>query len=525
MIHNRYNKYLIERIVLLKETSSTPSRIFKLLPILIVLLGGSLVSFLGIRFPFLLTLLLIAGIGLMVFFKYPRWLIYSLAALIPFQDEISVGALSGARLSPQTLGSTLLIVIMLLRSLLPGIHTRKILRLPYLYPVLAFLLISSSAVAVGPLITGPIQGIWSVYRTVWVAPLIYLGVWVFLKEAKTIHRALACLAAGGTLGAFIAIVQTITGGRFLSGIGGNYRYLGYLNPLPPEVVNSLSGKFIEVLYLSHTNIFRGFGTFYTSNGLGVLLCVTILITWGLFASKTGKIRWIWLGMVCVQILGIIVTFSRSAWAAVIAGGGILLLPVFLLWIKHPSKIPKALIASVVFALIALPLIFSTANVQKRLLTTFTPTKVTEFNWRVAIWAYSGKQILLHPVLGMGTSIIDNTVVQIHDPSTIDAFSTHNLLFDIAYQRGLITLALYILFWIYFFRSGWKLYKNKSADNNPDRKLILGILAGGTAYIISGTGIASMMTENLATLFWFIFGIVISWQHLQDINKTTSPDAG
>ena len=499
----------------------SPISKIRLLPYIFVLVGGSLVALLVIHTPIAMTILLIACIALLVFLKYPRWLIYALAALIPFQVEILLQQLSGARVSPETLGAALLILLFLLRGLLPGLHTRKLYRAPYFSLLVVFLLLSSFAIARGPLVTSFAQGLWAVYRTVWVAALIYFGIWVFLRDKKTLRQALAWLAASASFGAFTAVVQTITGGKLLSGIGGNYRYLGFLIPLPPEVADSLSGKFIANLYLGNTKIFRGFGSFYTSNGLGVLLCVSIFITWGLSASVTGKKRWLWIGLLGIQVLGIIATFSRSAWAAVIAGCGILLLPVIVKWAKQPIRIPKAVIASLVLALLFLPLIFVNRNIRTRLLTIFTPTQVNEFNWRVAIWDYASKQILRNPILGIGSSIIDNTIVQIHDPNRIESFSTHNLFFDLAYQRGLIALAFYILLWIYYFRSVWKLYNDETEQNIPDQKLFMGLSAGGAAYVVSGIGIASMMTENLATLFWFLFGIVICWKHLRLEHKLIS----
>jgi hypothetical protein len=499
----------------------SPIKKLKLLPIAIVLAGGSLVALLGIQSPLALTILLIACIALLVFMKYPRWLVYSLAAFIPFQVEFFFEQLSGARVSPETLGAALLILLFLLRGLLPGLHTRKIINAPYLNLILVFLLLSSFAIAKGPTVTSIAQGFWAVYRTVWVAPLLYFGVWVFLRDMKTIRQSLVWLVTGASFGAFTAVVQTITGGKLLSGIGANYRYLGFLNPLPPEVVASLSGKFIPLLYLGRTKIFRGFGSFYTANGLGVLLCVSIFITWGLSASGTGKKRWLWMGLLGIQVLGIVATFSRSAWAAVVAGVGILLLPGILKWVKHPIRLPKVLIASLVLACFSLPLIFANSNIRTRLLSIFTPTQVNEFTWRVAIWDYAGKQILRNPILGMGTSIIDNTIVQIHDPNQIESFSTHNLFFDLAYQRGLIVLALYLIFWIVFFISAWKRYKSDLYPDQQERKLMLGLITSGIAYIISGIGNASMMTENLATLFWFLFGVVIAWERLNLKQKSPS----
>jgi O-antigen ligase len=223
----------------------------------------------------------------------------------------------------------------------------------------------------------------------------------------------------------------------------------------------------------------------------------------------------------IQVLGIVATFSRGAWAAAVAGGGILLLPVIIKWMKHPIRLPKALIASLVLAFFSLPLIFANSNIRTRLLSIFTPTQVNEFTWRVAIWDYAGKQILRNPILGTGTSIIDNTIVLIHDPNQIESFSTHNLFFDLAYQRGLIVLALYLILWIVFFKSAWNLYKSDLNQDQPERKLMLGLISGGIAYMISGIGNASMMIENLATLFWFLFGVIIVWERINPKHKLPS----
>jgi O-antigen ligase len=484
----------------------------KYMSLLVVLCVGILVAIMiEVLPPLALGLLLLICIFLFIFLKYPRWLVYALAACIPFQVEVLIGQLSGARFSSQTLGAMLLIIIFLINGLLNGNYPQKIFKTPYLRMIIFFLILSSLAIATGPLVTGYVQGIWAIYRNVWVAPLIFFAVWVFLRNTKFIRRSLVLLAACSSFGAFTALVQIFTSGKLLSGIGTNYRYLGFLVPLPPEVITTISGKFIATLYLGRTHIYRGYGTFLTSNGLGVLLCVSIFITWGLYASGTSKKRWIWILLLGIQIFGLVSTFSRSAWVAALTGMGVILLPVLKKWISHLIRIPKALIASLVIAIIAIPFIFSNENIRTRLLTAFTPTEVGEFAWRVIIWNYASKEILQHPFLGVGTSTIDNTIAQILDPNSIETFSTHNLYFDIAYQRGLINLAFFILFSLFFFRSALKIYLDFKKNNLSDQKLVLGLIAGVVAFLVSGIGSASMANENLATLFWLLFGIVVTWE--------------
>jgi hypothetical protein len=476
----------------------------------VILLFGFLVAIPVMQFPLIVSLLLFTCIALFVFFKYPRWLVHVLAACIPFQVEILLAQLSGARLSPQTLGAILLIFMFLMRGLLNENHSHKILNIPYIKILIVYLLFGSLAIAAGPSVTGFFQGIWSIYRTVWAAPLIYFAVWLYLKDLKSFRQPLVWLALSASVGSITAIVQTATRGQYLSGIGTNYRYLGFLVPLPPEVITSVSGKYIASLYLGSTNIYRGYGAFLTPNGFGVLLCITIFITWGLFASGTSKKRWIWIGLLGLQVLGLITTFSRSAWAAAVAGVGILLLPVFKKWISKPFRIPKALIATIVIALVVVPFFISNSYLRTRLFTAFTPTQVNEFSWRVIIWNYAIPQMIRHPILGLGTSTIDNTIAHIQASSSVDSFSTHNLYIDIAYQRGLISLALFLLFTFFIFRSALRIY---SKSNNPnDKKLVLGLMAGVVAFLVSGIGIAAMSIENIATMYWLLFGIVITWEH-------------
>lgn len=494
-----------ERILRLATGITTPQR-RKLytLSLATVVIIGFLSGALSMQ---TLGLLWIATIGLIfvaVFLKQPVWLINSLTFSIPFQIEIEVSQLSGARFTPETLGAGLLVALILVRWLSPTGKQRSALRTPNLVLFFVYLLVSSFSIAKGTASSGPAQTAWIVYRTVWISPLIYIGTWAFFRNTQSIRRAISLMTVSASIGASIAIVQTATGGRLLSGLSTNYRYLGLLTPLPPEIISSSIGS----LYLSGTTLFRGHGTFFSANIFGVLLCSTIVLGWGLLSHTSTKRFWFWVGALLVQVGGLVVTFSRSAWAA--AGAGALFILFVILYAKRKLTFKKTrfiLIAIIGFAILLIALAFASQKIISHFLSIFTPGQVSEFQWRTYVWDYSYKHILSHPWWGMGTSLIENSDAKIPGSGKLIEFSSHNLWLDVAYQRGLIILCIFIFFSLWAMNLGWKILKKHQLNNQPEYHLMLGLVSSLLAFFVSGVGSASMLSENLATLFWFLIGSI------------------
>jgi len=453
--------------------------------------------------PLAVLSLVLAAVLAPIIVARPRWLVLALVFFIPFQAEVEVAF--GARISPQSLGSAALALVLFLTLL--SQRSDKALRVPYLSLWLAYLFIGTLAVAAGPLMKGASQGLWTLYRVVWSVPLIYLGIWVSLDRPQSIYRAIAWLTIGASLGALAAIIQTLSVGRLLSGLGTNYRYMGFLTLLPPETVATYSGPNLrDRLFLRGTNIFRGHGTFLSHNGFGVVLCVTVLLSWGLIRGAKGKARWFWLGMWVMQLGGLVVTFSRSAWAAVAVGLLLIILWGFRTMLRKPGALLGIVLIVFVVAIVAIAAALRFPNLLGHFSSIFSPTQVPEFQWRLWVWHFALAQIIRHPVIGLGTSIINNAEAQI--PRAAEQFSSHNLWVDIAYQRGLIALGIFILFNGLFFRNALKLMWDK--DNSPMvTSLALSLLAGGIAFFVSGMGSPSMMHNNLAMLFWFLLGALTS----------------
>jgi len=480
----------------------------KLNPYLFVFVFGMLLfGLVSAIFPFLILL----PLGIILIYqilKRPILMIYGLAFFFAFQIEMDLPWLGGATLSSPTIGAISLIILIVLAALTSRPWLGRLVHTPELGILIIFLGFSSAAIATGPNISGIAQGLWAIFRIVWVGPIFFLFVWMFVRNPRQIRWLLVCISGGATIGSAIAIIQTATSGRLLSGLLTNYRYLGFLLPLPADLVSDYSNELTVKLFLGNTNIYRGHGTFFASNVFGVFLSTVIFITWGLYRSASRKTRPLWLITLIIQVFGVLSTFSRSAWAAIVG-----VIALLILWNFRGALHSKAAIRTIFFltgvlVLAAIGASFFFPNVIDHFTTILNPSNVPELTWRFLVWDYTKQQIFRDPLLGVGTSTIDNSVAQIPGSGPLTKFSSHNLLIDIAYQRGLLVLVCFMILTLNFF---WKLIKTIKLQKRLGKTtdLSLALLAAGAAFFISGMGSASMTTENLATLLWSLFGLSLS----------------
>ena len=454
-------------------------------------------------FPNLALLLIVALTATTVslfFLSRPRWLVLTLSASLAFR--ISVDAALDAIVSLQIVLVTGLLLAFVFLFL--GDRIGRLLSTPYLGLWLLYIIIGTLAVSRGPSVSTGFQGIWALYRLIWSAPLAYLAIYVFLKTPKHIFQAMSWLSFGGFVSAVVAIVQFVTSGRLLSGLTTNLNYLGLFPPLPAETIAAYRDGTARKLFLADTNLFRAHGTFLDSNGFGVFLSASIFITWAIAINSREKLRWFWYGSLSLQGVALVVTFSRSGWLAVVVG-----IATIAAWkFRHALKSQRILLkiaGSSIAALILIGVIVvRVPTVADHFATLFSPQEVSEVKWRQIIWNYALEEVKQQPVLGTGRTMIPSDKANI--PGRAESYSSHNLLIDIMYQRGLISFLIYLGFWFLFFIHGFKLLNSKKHVPNEEN-LILGLLTAGGAFFVSGIGTPSMIYYNLALLFWSLLGFI------------------
>lgn len=426
-----------------------------------------------------------------------------LAFFIPYQMEFYVPQLFGVTLTPvNVLGFVLLSLFLgglLISSRVPVI--------PYWSWWLCFLILASAAYAFGPRIVGPFQGVWVVFRLALVPLLFYVGAVMFLT-LPVIRRVIKLLAISAGVAGLIAVVQMLSGGQILGGYITNQRYLGVLQPLPPEVLAGYSNSLVTNLYLAGTTIYRGHGTFYTSNGFGAFISAATCLSWGLMRGTTGKRRWFWLMVFVAQVMGSIASFSRSSWAALVAGVGVaVLVEVILLGGKRPiSRIIRFVPVFLMLIILVYVIASHSEKMIDHFITIFTPTKVSEFQWRQIVWKTALEGITAHPWIGSGT---DSAFTVTDWSGRMTSYSAHNLFIGIAYELGSLNLIIFLFFAVNSFRAAW--YSSKYATLISDRMLAVGLLATCVSFMVAGVGSALMCIENMAVLFWLLVGLAVRLQ--------------
>jgi O-antigen ligase len=431
---------------------------------------------------------------------------------VPFQFEYEVGLMT---LTPFDLLVSLAFISALMRI---GVEKDTYLtKVPYLVPYSVYLLSGALAIALDPDITEPLQGVWRVYKVAVVIPLVYYLVSTHLRTRRLIARAFSFLLIGTTLACLTGIVQTLFGGMYLSGLRSNYRYLGFLQPMSQETRSVYQAmtpyQQLRNLYLPGTDLFRAHGTFYSSNFFAAFLNVTLPLTLCWFIFARSRRHRLLLGISAfAQFICLLATFSRTGWVSLLIS--LLFIVLFLvrkgLLLRAVWRSTAFAVAVAIFALGGLVAAWTYLGPQLGLLyerfsTVLEPQKSVEFTGRFVLWELSLSRIATHPLLGLGAHTVKGS-----GPLWGVAYdlSSHQILLDIAYTKGLIALAALLVLLLAAFRDAVQVYV-KERRSLPVRGLALGALAGLVGLVVHGINESVLAQTNLEALFWLLLGIAVA----------------
>jgi hypothetical protein len=467
--------------------------------------------FVDIFLPILIALI---GAGLCVLvIKRPRFILYFLALILPYQIGYYIEALFGITFTPQLVLSLFTLGLIFLKI----ITSHKIRIIPLGNWWLLFVLLTTFSILQNASGLNPVQDLWIAFRLAIANALIYLFYWWFNLRRRDVHTMLVILAFSTIIPAIIAITQTISSGNLLSGVMTNGRFLGVLFKFPPEVLEENISSLRTHFYLGQ--IFRAHGTFYRVNGFGAFMSMAVCLTWGLFRGAQGKQRNLLLLAFGAQIAGILASFSRSAWAGALVALTLAITIEMFIWKKKKltwQQIRLFVIASII-GIIIVSIVLSFNTLSQRFSTLLNPNKVGEFNWRMDIWSQAMQSIKARPWFGAGTDIVIRD-----DPRFgLGNFGAHNLFIGIAYEFGVPVLGIMIYLLWQLFHSAW-VWLNL-AQTDYEKAIATGIISAGVAFLIAGMGGTLIDTDNIAILFWLILAIAV--QSRLNLQKGNSADSG
>jgi hypothetical protein len=223
-----------------------------------------------------------------------------------------------------------------------------------------------------------------------------------------------------------------------------------------------------------------YGTIWEANIFGVFLVSIALIIFNLLLSKEyAKFKvWLWGGFF-LSFLGVIASFTRSAWMILVTFLFISLLTSIKVFLKRPSLLVFLVIFVSIFAIFLNTSFLGTSTIEDLGGAYFSDYSTVTF--RLIRVGLAFDEWKTSPLLGLGT----NSFGQRHyDPSQENAPDYLGMLFgQNLHDTGLVGLGLVLALIFFQVRKGFK-FLRLSADpkyKTPMKALLIGFLALVTAY--------------------------------------------
>lgn len=420
-------------------------------------------------------------------------LLYIMIALIPFKIVFEISEIV---ISPLEIIIYILIYLTIISYLLRPRKTNKI----FLFMFLLFYLLTipSKLQLLEP--KNFVQGIWHITKNVLEPlPLVFLLIPLNFQDKKRIKKAVLILILSMTIASGIGIIQTLSGGRYLTGIGvyGNFRYLGIYPPLPSDsdpLGKEYLGKVSIFTHVPYTDIFRAHGGLTRHNYFGAFLVLGSIITLSL--ALTGK-HLLFLAFL-IQSLALAMTFTRAAYIGFTVS--LFLLFIFETPWKRILNISMAIGMITLFFLYLAPLDIN-KQLGNRFATIFKPKDAVEMKERLRAYEICLKEIEKKPFFGHGGGGLEGFEINGY------RLTSHNDILEIIYTRG--TIAFIIIYFLYLLILKEALMIRKRAKDVFAKKFAAGYFSGFIGIIITGIAQPILMVPDTSALIWLTMGFIVA----------------
>lgn len=238
-------------------------------------------------------------------------------------------------------------------------------------------------------------------------------------------------------------------------------------------LSSLSGIFIslkEGISLSHR--LKGFTSHWMTYS-GLLMLVFIFFFIYTILREKGKQRYLNIFLLVIILISILLSLTRNVWVGILVS--IFIFIVF--YFRKKPVIPVVLIISLIIFLIILP-----GSIKRRAFSIFDINNET--NKDRFYMAYTAIEIIKdHPLTGVGADNVKKVFREYRHPdANKDNPHLHNNFLQIVAERGIITLTVFIIFFLTLLSDLFRLIKN---GNSHERTLSVAVFFLVTGFLTAG----------------------------------------
>jgi O-antigen ligase len=248
----------------------------------------------------------------------------------------------------------------------------------------------------------------------------------------------------------------------------------------------------------------GFYGLYVSYAEALQLIIALAV--GMFVSLPRKRSWLGVSlllMIAALTFALVLTFTRASWLAfAISTGAILLL----------SASRRAILMA---AIIAVPLIMASLFVlQQKRNVGFLDRTDQSTTWRETVWR-EGYGLLVskprHLLIGIGMDSLKGHWREwgLFEGGRLPWGHMHSNPLQIALERGVPALILWLIFLGIYARMLWRLARNSTINDWVERGVILGALGGLCGFFVSGLVHYNWGDSEVIMIFYCIVGLNLS----------------
>jgi O-Antigen ligase len=138
-------------------------------------------------------------------------------------------------------------------------------------------------------------------------------------------------------------------------------------------------------------------------------------------------------------------------------------------------------------------------------------------WRLIVWR-EGVQVLLsrprHLLVGVGMDSIKQHWREwgMFEGGKIPWGHLHSTPLEIAFERGIPTLLVWLALIYLYVRMLWRLVRRRNVDHWIERGIVLGALGGTVGFLTSGLVHYNFGDSEVVMLFYFIMGLALAVNH-------------
>ncbi len=252
----------------------------------------------------------------------------------------------------------------------------------------------------------------------------------------------------------------------------------------------------------------GFYGLYVSYAEALQLIIALAV--GMFVSLPSKRSWLGaslLLMIAALVFALVLTFTRASWLAFAISTGIILLL---------SASRRAILTAFV---IAIPLILASLLIlQQKRNVGFLDRNDQSTSWRETVWR-EGYGLLVskprHLLIGVGMDSIKGHWREwgLFDGGRLPWGHMHSNPLQIALERGIPALILWLIFLGVYARMLWRLARDPAIDNWVERGVVLGALGGLCGFFVSGLVHYNWGDSEVIMIFYCIVGMTVALKRI------------